>query len=102
MLYISIELQSYCLYVLVALKRYSSFSIEASLKYFILGSFASSVYIFGASLVFGLTGTSSFACLIEIIPTLSNSTQLPLLLLLSFFFVFLGILFKLAVVPFHF
>lgn len=59
-LYLAIEVQSLCLYVLAAAKKNSSFSLEAGLKYFILGSFSSALFLFGASLLYGCTGTTNF------------------------------------------
>lgn len=59
-LYLAIEVQSLCLYVLAASKKNSSFSLEAGLKYFILGSFSSALFLFGSSLLYGCTGTTNF------------------------------------------
>jgi len=59
-LYLAIELQSLCLYVLAASKKDSSFSTEAGLKYFILGSFSSALLLFGMSILYGCTGTLNF------------------------------------------
>lgn len=59
-LYLAIEIQSLCLYVLAASKKKSSFSLEAGLKYFILGSFSSALFLFGASLLYACTGTTNF------------------------------------------
>lgn len=59
-LYLAIEVQSLCLYVLAASKKNSSFSLEAGLKYFILGSFSSALFLFGASLLYGCTGSTNF------------------------------------------
>ena len=58
--YLAIELQSLAFYVLAAFKKNSTFSVDAGIKYFILGSFASSLFLFGASLLYGLTGTIFF------------------------------------------
>lgn len=58
--YLAIELQSLSFYVLAAFKKNSSFSIEAGIKYFVLGAFASSMFLFGASLLYGFTGTIYF------------------------------------------
>jgi NADH:ubiquinone oxidoreductase subunit 2 (subunit N) len=102
LLYLGIELQSYCFYVLVALKRYSNLSIEASLKYFILGSFASGIYLFGVSIVYGMLGSTNFS---QIYIAINLFYHLHFLSLATFFgiiFIFVGILFKLALVPFHF
>jgi NADH-quinone oxidoreductase subunit N len=58
--YLAIELQSLSFYVLAAFKKNSTFSVDAGVKYFILGAFASSMFLFGASLIYGLTGSISF------------------------------------------
>ena len=55
-MYLAIEMQSLCLYVLAASKRHSEFSTEAGLKYFLLGAFSSGVLLFGCALVYGFTG----------------------------------------------
>ena len=58
--YLAIELQSLAFYVLAAFKKNSTFSVDAGIKYFILGAFASSLFLFGASLLYGITGTVCF------------------------------------------
>lgn len=58
--YLAIELQSLAFYAMAAFKRNSTFSIDAGLKYFILGSFSSGLLLFGSSLIYGLTGTVNF------------------------------------------
>jgi len=59
-MYLAIEMQSLCLYVLAASKRHSEFSTEAGLKYFLLGAFSSGVLLFGCALVYGFTGLTNF------------------------------------------
>ena len=58
--YLAIELQSLAFYVLAAFKKNSAFSVDAGIKYFILGAFSSSLFLFGASLLYGVTGTINF------------------------------------------
>jgi NADH-quinone oxidoreductase subunit N len=58
--YLAIELQSLSFYVLAAFKKNSTFSIESGIKYFILGSFSSCLFLLGSSLLYGLTGTINF------------------------------------------
>ena len=58
--YLAIELQSLAFYVLAAFKKNSTFSVDAGIKYFILGAFASSMFLFGSSLLYGFTGSISF------------------------------------------
>jgi NADH:ubiquinone oxidoreductase subunit 2 (subunit N) len=59
--YLSIELQSLAFYILAAFKKNSTYSIEAGLKYFILGAFSSGLFLFGSSLIYGLSGSVNFA-----------------------------------------
>lgn len=58
--YLAIELQSLAFYVMSSFKKNSSFSVEAGLKYFVLGSFSSALLLYGASLLYGTTGTLNF------------------------------------------
>ena len=58
--YLAIELQSLSFYVLAAFKKNSTFSVDAGVKYFIFGAFASSLFLFGSSLLYGITGTINF------------------------------------------
>jgi len=103
LLYLCIELQALVFYVLAAFRTDVGFSAEAGIKYFIIGSFASSCYLLGVSYLYGATGLSNFyhlnsffsiACLNS---SYANSTIFVGLLL-----VFVGLLFKLGVAPFHF
>jgi NADH:ubiquinone oxidoreductase subunit 2 (subunit N) len=65
-MYLAIELQSLCFYVLAASKRNSEFSTEAGLKYFILGAFSSGILLFGCSLIYGFTGVTNLEELAKI------------------------------------
>ena len=58
--YLAIELQSLSFYVLAAFKQNSVFSVESGLKYFIFGAFASSLFLFGFSIIYGITGCTNF------------------------------------------
>lgn len=101
-LYLAVELQSFCFYILSALKRYSNLSIEASLKYFILGSFSSGILLFGISLIYGFFGTLSFNEINNIIFFSDIFASLDRNIIFAMLFITVGILFKLGVVPFHF
>ena len=98
-LYLAIEFQSFCFYILAAAKRYSNLSIEASLRYFILGSFSSAVLLFGVSLVFGFLGTVNFNQINTLVFFMDFYDKS---VVFAFIFISLGVLFKLGVVPFHF
>jgi len=101
-MYLAIELQSLCLYVLAAFKKRSAFSTEAGLKYFILGALSSGILLFGSSLIYGFTGTTSFEEIGKICTGLSNLGDVSYNgLLIGMCFVAAGTLFKVAAVPFH-
>ena len=97
-LYLGLELQSLALYVLAATKKDSLKSSEAGLKYFILGALASGFFLFGASLLFGITGTTSYTVLS--FNTL-NPNEVSLLLIFSIVLIISSIAFKLSIAPFH-
>ncbi len=95
-LYIGLELTSLASYVLAAFLRDDDKSAEAGLKYFVLGALASGILLFGASLVYGFTGTTSFAGIsLAMADGLSNG------MLFGLIFVMAGLAFKISAVPFH-
>src|SRR6266567_933489 len=94
-LYLGLELMSLCLYVLAAIQRDSVRSTEAGLKYFVLGALSSGMLLYGASLIYGFTGTVSFAGIAK------ASTQADLGLVFGLVFLFAGFCFKVSAVPFH-
>lgn len=96
-LYMGLELQSLALYVVAAMRRESSRSSEAGLKYFVLGSLSSGMLLYGASLVYGFAGTTSFAGIIHVV----QGGTLPVGLLFGLVFVIVGLAFKVSAVPFH-
>ncbi|KFI27197.1 NADH-quinone oxidoreductase subunit NuoN [Paenirhodobacter enshiensis] len=96
-LYMGLELMSLALYVVAALRRDSSKSSEAGLKYFVLGSLASGILLYGASLVYGFAGSTRF----EDIITVVVSGHLPVGLLFGMIFMLAGLAFKISAVPFH-
>lgn len=95
--YISIELMSFSLYVLVAFAKNDPKSNEAAIKYILLGAFSSGLLLYGIVLIYGISGTTSFAGIENSI--LSLNSNLRVLLALSMLGAGLG--FKLAIVPFH-
>lgn len=98
-LFVALELFSLPLYILVALaRRRRMLSHEAALKYFLLGAFSSALYIFGAALIYGATGTTSFE---GVAAGIAASTGLDSLILAGAVLVIVGLLFKLGAVPFH-
>lgn len=100
-LYLAIELQSLVFYIISSFKVYSNFSTEASLKYFILGAFASGILLLGCSLIYGFVGTTNFADLHLLFLQTQISNNVFGGVLLGIIFVLIGILFKLGAVPFH-
>ena len=95
-LYMGLELQSLALYVVAELRRDSVKSTEAGLKYFVLGALASGLLLYGASLVYGFTGTTMFS---GIISAVSDDASVGLLIGLSF--IVAGLAFKVSAAPFH-
>ena len=95
-LYIGLELNSLAAYVLAAFLRNDERSSEAGLKYFVLGALASGILLFGMSLTYGFTGTTSFA-------GIAAATQDGLTpgMLFGLIFVLSGLAFKISAVPFH-
>jgi NADH-quinone oxidoreductase subunit N len=97
-LYIGFELQSLALYVLAAFRRDSARSSEAGLKYFVLGALSSGLLLYGASLIYGFTGTTSFDQLAQI---LSAGSRPAMGLVIGLIFLISGLAFKVSAVPFH-
>ena len=100
--YLGLELLSLCLYALVALNRDSGPSVEAAMKYFVLGALASGLLLYGMSMIYGATGSltiTEVARQIEIMTATSSSART--LLVFGLVFVVAGLAFKLGVVPFH-
>jgi len=95
-LYIGLELNSLASYVLAAILRGDGRSAESGLKYFVLGALASGILLFGVSLVYGFTGTTSFAGINSAL-----SANLPAGAVFGIVFVLAGLAFKIAAVPFH-
>lgn len=100
--YLSVEMQSLCLYVLAAFKHTSNLSTEAGLKYFILGALSSSLLLFGMSLIYGFTGSTNFTEISKsILLNNTNLENIPSTFILGLILLLCGFLFKLTAVPFH-
>ncbi len=96
-LYVGLELQSLGLYVVAAFRRDSSRSAEAGLKYFVLGALSSGMLLYGASLVYGFTGSTAFVTIAAAVqPSGAN-----LGLIFGLVFLMAGFAFKISAVPFH-
>ena len=97
-LYLGLELLALSTYALVALDRESRLGSEAAMKFFILGSLASGLLLYGMSLLYGATGSLQLA---EISAALTGSAGDSMLLTFGLVFVVIGVAFKLGLVPFH-
>ena len=102
-LYLAIELQSLCFYILAASKTHSPFSIEGALKYFILGAIASGFILYGSSIIYFITGSLNFGNIFTFISNINHPETLHLILSLFYGFIFIltGLLFKMGAAPFH-
>ena len=100
-MYLGLELQSICLYILASYKIDSIKSSESGVKYFIIGAFSSGILIYGLSLIYAFTNSTDFY---EISKTLELSlinNENYLILNTGFVLILCGLFFKIAVVPFH-
>lgn len=98
MFFLGIEVLSISLYILGASNRMNVKSNEAGMKYFLMGSFASGIILFGICLIYGAMGTFDVAEITE----WSRSAELPIWFPIGISLVTIGMLFKIAAVPFHF
>ncbi|SHG66255.1 NADH dehydrogenase subunit N [Flavobacterium micromati] len=98
MFFLGIEVLSIALYILAASDRLNLKSNEAGMKYFLMGSFASGIILFGICLIYGAMGSFD---VIEI-SEMSRSAELPVWFPIGIVLVTIGMLFKIAAVPFHF
>lgn len=95
-LYVGLELQSLALYVVAAIRRDTVKSTEAGLKYFVLGALSSGMLLYGASLIYGFSGSTSFVTLAA-----SLAGEPSLGLIIGLVFLCAGLSFKISAVPFH-
>lgn len=100
-MYLTIELQTLCFYVLAASKSRELFSTEAGLKYFVLGSISSGLLLFGSSLIYGVTGVIEFSDLMKLMSLIEGNWSDNSLFVLGLVFFSSGLLFKLSAAPFH-
>jgi len=98
MFFLGIEVLSIALYVLASSNRISIRSNEAGLKYFLMGSFTSGIILFGICLIYGAMGSFDITEISE----MSRSAELPIWFPIGIVLIFVGMLFKIAAVPFHF
>ena len=99
-LYLSIELQSFGVYILASLYRNSENAISAGLKYFLLGGLSSCLILLGAGLIYTFTGLTNFESIYNIIAVLENNYIIQGLSL-GLILIFIGFLFKISAAPLH-
>ena len=98
-LYLGLELQSLALYVLAAFKRDDVRSSEAGLKYFVLGALSSGMLLYGASLLYGITGSTGYEAIAAAAKAEGMGANIGLIA--GLVFVLVGLAFKVSAVPFH-
>jgi NADH-quinone oxidoreductase subunit N len=96
LIFIALEISSISTYILAGFRRRAAISSESSVKYFLLGSFATAFFLYGVALMFGATGSTSIA---QISKALSDNV--PVLAYTAFALMFVGLGFKVAAAPFH-
>lgn len=97
LIFIALEISSIATYILAGFRRRAATSSEASLKYFLLGSFATAFFLYGVALMFGATGSTNIAFIAQAL----ESGPVPTLAYVAAALMFVGIGFKVAAAPFH-
>ncbi|MGH9494088.1 MAG: NADH-quinone oxidoreductase subunit N [Candidatus Sulfotelmatobacter sp.] len=97
MIFVGLEISSIATYILAGFRRNYASSSEASLKYFLLGSFATAFFLYGVALMFGATGSTN----IDVIARTLQSAPVGLLVYTAMALMFVGLGFKVAAAPFH-
>nr|YP_009092499.1 NADH dehydrogenase subunit 2 [Cyanoptyche gloeocystis]AIM52085.1 NADH dehydrogenase subunit 2 [Cyanoptyche gloeocystis] len=111
-LYLSLEMQTLCLYILIAINKNSDNSLEASLKYLLLSAFSSGLLLFGVTIIYGFVGSLSFDVINQIIIANLSAIQEDNIILnlmqqyinfiyIGIVFISIGLFFKINAVPFH-
>lgn len=97
-IFIGLELMSLAIYLMIGMSHEEKLSKESALKYFILGSFASAIFLYGVSFVYGMTGTTNIAQILGSAVTMMETNRL---FLFGVVLVIVGFCFKVSIVPFH-
>ncbi|MCL2660903.1 MAG: NADH-quinone oxidoreductase subunit N, partial [Acidobacteriaceae bacterium] len=97
MVFIGLEISSISTYIMAGMRKRDAAASESSLKYFLLGSFATAFFLYGIALAFGATGSTSVAAIAQTLET----SQTPLLAFLSLAMILIGLGFKVSAAPFH-
>jgi len=100
-LYMGLEMQSLSLYVIAAIRREDQRSTEAGLKYFVLGALASGMLLYGMSLIYGFTGSTSFETIATVLAAGAGEGGPSLGIIFGIVFIIAGLAFKVSAVPFH-
>jgi len=98
LIFIALEISSISTYILAGFRRRAAISSESSVKYFLLGSFATAFFLYGVALMFGATGSTSIAV---VSTRLQAEPTVPVLAYAAFALMFVGLGFKVAAAPFH-
>ncbi len=99
LIFIALEISSISTYVLAGFRRRDASSSESSLKYFLLGSFATAFFLYGVALMFGATGSTNIDAIKQALS--SSNGPIPVLAYVATALMFVGLGFKVASVPFH-
>jgi NADH-ubiquinone oxidoreductase chain 2 len=99
-MYLSIELQSFAVYILAAIYRDSESATAAGLKYFLLGGLSSCFILLGAALIYSYTGMTNLESIFNLVFS-TNSASDSIIAVLGLLFIVLGFLFKVAAAPLH-
>ena len=99
LIFIALEISSIATYILAGFRRHNAASSEASLKYFLLGSFATAFFLYGVALIFGATGSTNIDAINVALH--SGSGPVPVLAYVATALMFIGLGFKVASAPFH-
>jgi len=97
-IFIGLEMMSLPLYLLIAISNEQKYSKEAAFKYFVLGSFASAILLFGIALLFGTTGSTHLS---DIARAISEKLFADRLFFIGVLLIVIGLSFKISIVPFH-
>lgn len=97
--YISLELLSFCLYILVGYLKRDNLASEASLKYILLGAFSSAMFLYGVTLIYGVTGTTTYDGLAQALATRGANSDAAVIV--GFMLILAGVGFKVSAAPFH-
>ena len=100
-MYLGLELQSICLYILASYRKYDIKSSEAGVKYFIIGALSSGVLLYGLSIIYAFTNSTDFYEISKSINLSLQNNENFLIINIGFVLILCGLFFKIAVVPFH-